>query len=247
MAPPAFVDCHSHVVPSGDDGAGSIVDGAALCADAAEHGTAVLFATPHIWPHLPLTPERRRGIEEAYAILRAEVDLELRLGYELTPSQALLADDLHAYVLAGTVCVLLDTPFTGPLDLLVGLAERAESAGLRPLIAHPERSEASRADPAVVHDLAARGWHLQVNATSLLGRHGDEAEAIGWGLIESGLAALVASDGHRLSRPARLDDAFAAVSARVGESAGRMFDGSALGLSPVSAGSTRSRAASTGA
>ena len=41
-----FVDCHSHVVPSGDDGAATIQDGLALCASAAQHGTAVLFATP---------------------------------------------------------------------------------------------------------------------------------------------------------------------------------------------------------
>ena len=230
MPAPRFVDCHSHVVPSGDDGAQSLADGVALCADAEEHGTAVLFATPHIWPHLSLTPERRRGIEGAYAVLRGRVGLDLRLGYELTPTRALLADDLHGYVLAGTDCVLLDTPFTGPLDLLVALGERAQSEGLRPVIAHPERSDAGRDDPHVVDDLAGRGWLLQVNATSLLGRHGEEADELGWKLVVSGLAALVASDGHRLSRAARLDEAFAAVSARVGEGAGRLFDGSALGV-----------------
>jgi len=35
-----FVDCHSHVVPSGDDGAATIQDGLALCHSAAKHGTA---------------------------------------------------------------------------------------------------------------------------------------------------------------------------------------------------------------
>jgi protein-tyrosine phosphatase len=226
----AFVDCHSHVVPSGDDGARSLADGVELCADAARHGTRVLFATPHVWPHLPLSRDRQRAIEGVYAVLRADVGLELRLGYELTPTRALLRDDLNRYVLRGTDCLLLDTPFTEPLDLLVALAERAESQGLRPVIAHPERSDASRADPAVVDELARRGWLLQVNATSLLGRHGDEAAELGWTLVTSDLAAIVASDGHRLTRPARLDEAFAAVTARVGEAAGRLFDGSALDL-----------------
>ena len=51
-----FVDVHSHVVPSGDDGVQSVEEGLALCRAAAERGTAVLFATPHVWPTLTLDP-----------------------------------------------------------------------------------------------------------------------------------------------------------------------------------------------
>ena len=53
-----FVDVHSHVVPSGDDGARSIEEGLDLCRAAVAAGTSVLFATPHVWPMLPLTLER---------------------------------------------------------------------------------------------------------------------------------------------------------------------------------------------
>ena len=49
------------------------------------------------------------------------------------------------------------------------------------------------------------------------------------------------SDGHRLTRPATIDEAYELVSARVGEEAALpLFDGSALGLS---ARPTPSRAA----
>ena len=58
MVQPRFVDCHSHVVPSGDDGAVSIEEGLELCDLAAEAGTAVLFGTPHVVPHFTLTAER---------------------------------------------------------------------------------------------------------------------------------------------------------------------------------------------
>ena len=71
-----------------------------------------------------------------------------------------------------------------------------------------------------------------MNATSLLGRHGEEIEELAWRLVEAGDAAVVASDGHRLTRPARLDEAYELVRARVGEDAALpLFDGSALGLS----------------
>ena len=241
-----FVDCHSHVVPSGDDGAATIADGLALCRSAAEHGTAVLFATPHIWPYFTLTAQRQQELREAFERLRPRAGLELRLGYELTPARPLLAEDPHRYVLEGTDRVLMEVPFTGPADLTFELAEHIETAGLRPVIAHPERTEAVLDDPSVAAELAGRGWTLQVNATSLTGRHGPEPEQLGWSFLEDGLATVVASDGHRTTRPAHLDDAYRLARERLGEGAISLFDGSALGVD-VTQSQTASRAASRGA
>jgi protein-tyrosine phosphatase len=239
-----FVDCHTHVVPSGDDGAATIEDGLALCRTAGQHGTAVLFATPHVWPHLTLTPEREDEIREAFERMRARAAVELRLGYELTPARPLLDEDPHRYVLEGTDRVLMEVPFAGPADIVFALAEHVEAAGLRPVIAHPERTEAVLDEPSVAEELAARGWTLQVNATSLTGRHGEEPEALGWSLVERGLAGVVGSDGHRTTRPAHLDDAYRLARQRLGEEAIALFDGSALGVTPSR---PASRAVSQGA
>jgi protein-tyrosine phosphatase len=241
----SFVDCHTHVVPSGDDGAATVEDGLALCHSAAEHGTAVLFATPHVWPDFVLTDEREAEVREAYERMRPHAVLELRLGYELTPARPLLNEDPHRYVLEGTDRVLMEVPFVGPADLVFALAEHIESAGLRPVIAHPERTEAVLDDPRIAEELAARGWTLQVNATSLTGRHGEEPEELGWSLVERGLASAVASDGHRTTRPAHLHEAYALVHERLGDRAISLFDGSALGVATQSR--TASRAASRGA
>ena len=225
-----FVDVHSHVVPSGDDGAATLGDGLELCDIAADAGTAVLFATPHVWPHLPLTKARERAVRRAFERLRPRARLGLRLGFELTPAPPLLREDPSRYVLEGTELVLMEVPFVGPASGLVQLAQHVEDAGLTPLIAHPERTESVRERPELAHELAER-WPLQVNATSVLGRHGPESEELAWRLIDAGHAAVVASDGHRVKRPARLDEAYELVKARVGEDAARpLFDGSALGL-----------------
>jgi protein-tyrosine phosphatase len=227
---PRFVDCHSHVVPSGDDGAKTAADGLELCDLAAASGTTILFATPHVWPHLTLTEERERAVRRAYERLKAQTRLELRLGFELTPAPPLLREDPARYVLEGTDVVLVEMPFPGPASDLIELAEHIERAGLRPLVAHPERTEPIRRRPELAHELAQR-WPLQVNATSLLGRHGEESEELAWRLVEVGDAAIVASDGHRLTRPPRIDEAFELVRDRVGEDrALPLFDGSALGL-----------------
>ncbi len=230
MDTPAFVDCHSHVVPSGDDGAQSLEEGIALCREAARRGTAILFGTPHVSPLLPLTFDRERDVRAAYEWLRARSGLELRLGFELTPMQSLLDAAPSRYTLPGTSHVLMEVPFTGPVELLLALGAHVERAGLTPVIAHPERTEAVQADPSLAVTLAGRGWPLQVNATSLLGRHGPAVRMLAWNLIEQGLVSIVASDGHRRTRPPHLDEAFAAVSERVGERAVALFDGSALGL-----------------
>jgi protein-tyrosine phosphatase len=227
-----FVDCHSHVVPSGDDGAATVEDGLALCRGAAQHGTAVLFATPHIWPYFTLTGEREREVRKAFDRMRRRAGLELRLGYELTPSRALLLEDPERYLLEGTDRVLMEVPFTGPADLVFRLADHVETAGLRPVIAHPERTEAVLDDPGIADELAARGWALQVNATSLTGRHGPEIEELGWLFVETGTAALVASDGHRTTRPPHLDEAYGLARERLGDAALSLFDGSALGVTP---------------
>jgi protein-tyrosine phosphatase len=226
-----FVDVHSHVVPSGDDGAQTFEEGLALCRAAALRGTGVLFATPHVWPSLTLDAEREERVRATHAELAvsaAEAGLDLRLGWELTPMPRLLGEDLERYRLGDLPAVLMEVPFHGPLDLAESLAEGIEACGLTPVIAHPERARTVVEDVAATERLHRPGRLLQVNATSLLGYHGPEVELTAWRLIDEGVVDLVASDGHRLARPPFLDEAYDLLRTRVGERATALFDGSAL-------------------
>jgi protein-tyrosine phosphatase len=226
-----FWDVHSHVVPSGDDGAQSLEDGVALCRTASERGTSVLFATPHVWPSLTLTPDREERVREAHERVAEEAasfGLDLRLGFELTPSPPLLDDDLGRYRLGELPAVLMELPFHGSLGLAEALAGRIQGSGYVPVIAHPERSEAVVANVGLAAGLRERGWLLQMNATSVLGYHGGAIEVTAWRLLDEGLVDLFGSDGHRTARPATLDAAHRLVESRMGERSHRLFDGSAL-------------------
>jgi protein-tyrosine phosphatase len=244
-----YVDVHSHVVPSGDDGAVSVGEGLALCREAASRGTRVLYGTPHVWPVEGLPRGRELDVRRAHAAMAAEAlefGLDLRLGFELTPARSLLAEPLDRYVLSGldAPTLLVEFPFEGGLELLTRLCERADADGFRLVLGHPERAEAVLADPGRAEAFAERGWLLQVNGSSLLGRHGPLAEAVGWTLLERGLARLVASDGHRPSRPPHLDEASALAASRLGGQAAKLFTGAALGFGAPAAGCKPARAGS---
>jgi tyrosine-protein phosphatase YwqE len=98
------------------------------------------------------------------------------------------------------------------------------------IAAHPERSDAVLSAPGLAAEIAARGWLVQVNGSSLTGWEGPQIEALGWRLLEAGTASLVASDGHRPARPPHLDEAHARAVERLGPDVSSLFDGTALGL-----------------
>ena len=234
-----FVDVHSHAVPSGDDGARSTEEAVELCELAFAGGTRVLFATPHVhaeWDNYPLTPERERLFDEVFPVVSRLVSawgLDLRRGFEVFPT-VLRDHDPHQFVLEGTRAVLLEFPGAWlDLDddsaLVLEAADRLLAVDLVPVIAHPERSIGLQADFGIARALVERGCLLCPNGDSALAANGPLAEQAFWRLVDEGLVALVASDGHRRQRPPRLDRAHRLLVERYGQaSAHVLFDGSAI-------------------
>lgn len=233
-----FVDVHSHAFPSGDDGARSTKEAVELCELAFAGGTRVLFATPHAhaeWDNYPLTLERERLFDEAFPVVSRLVSawgLDLRRGFEVFPT-VLRDHDPHEFLLEGTRAVLLEFPgdwldLDDDSSLVLEAADRLLAAELVPVIAHPERSLGLQADFGIARVLVERGCLLCPNGDSALGENGPLAEQAFWRLVDEGLVALVASDGHRQRRPPRLDRTHRLLVERYGDSIDLLFDGSAL-------------------
>jgi protein-tyrosine phosphatase len=234
-----FVDVHSHAVPSGDDGARSIEEALELCELALAGGTRLLFATPHAhaaWDHHPLTLERERLFEEAFSAVSRAVSswgLELRRGWEVFPT-VLRDRDPREFLLQGTRALLLEFPgswldLAGDSSLVIEAVDRLLACEVVPVIAHPERSIGLQVDFGIARALVERGCLLCVNGDSALGDNGPLAEGAFWRLVDEGLVALVASDGHSRHRPPRLDQAHGLLVERYGEaSIALLFDGSAM-------------------
>jgi protein-tyrosine phosphatase len=97
----------------------------------------------------------------------------------------------------GARWVLLEVPFDGVDAAFFAAWRHVRRHGFGVLIAHPERAaglldDGLRRLRPVIED----GALLQVNASSLLGRHGSEAQTAGQRLVRDGLAYVLASDGH---------------------------------------------------
>jgi protein-tyrosine phosphatase len=210
-----------------------------LCRLAFDGGTRVLFATPHAhadWDHYPRTPQRERVFEEAFPVVRSAVagwGLELRRGWEAFPT-VVHDRDPHDFLLEGTRAVLIEFPGSwlnreDDSQLVLEAADRILAVGLVPVVAHPERSIGLRHNLDAARRLVERGSLLCPNGDSALGDNGPAVEETFWQLIDAGLVALVASDGHRAQRPPRLDHAYRVMVERCGrEAVEPLFDGSAL-------------------
>jgi protein-tyrosine phosphatase len=236
---PGFVDVHSHVIPSGDDGAKTVAEGLELCRLAAAEGTRILYGTPHAQPAdswCAITPERYELAVRSYQLMKdecADFGLELRLGWEVAPG-GILTGGIRDYVLEGTNAVLVEFPgpwfsFEDPLAATRRQVTAIRAAGLDVILAHPERCPAIQHHPERARVFAAEGALLCFNADSFIGAHDARSERCAWQLVDLGLGDLIASDAHRPSRPSRMREAFEALSARCGsERALALADGSGL-------------------
>jgi tyrosine-protein phosphatase YwqE len=102
--------------------------------------------------------------------------------------------------------VLLEAPLFLDADGLLEAAGGLGGRGYGLLIGHPERSRDLMASGRV-DELLASGARLQLNGSSLIGRHGRQARQWAIDLAASGRAAVVASDAHRPSRGPVLTEA----------------------------------------
>lgn len=195
-----MIDLHSHILPGVDDGAATLGESLEMARAAVADGIRAIAATPHVRDDYPTSPgAMERAVAELRGALAGEgIPLEVLTGGELALDwiDRLGPDDLRRFGLAGSDYLLVEFPYYGwPLGLEDAVF-RLGLAGLRAVIAHPERSAEVQAAPRRIEGLVSAGALVQVTAASLDGRTGRHARRCGLELVERGLAHLIASDAH---------------------------------------------------
>ena len=211
-----MIDLHAHILPGLDDGAADLEASVAMCRSAVAEGIRTVAATPHVNRDYPPDPKAMAYAVGALnvALVRMEIPLAVLPGGELALASAreLDQDTLRAFCLGGGDCILLESPYGGELPWLEDLIAELQERGLRPLLAHPERSPVFQDDLERLERLVERGVRCTVNAGSMAGRSGDAARDCAIDLFRRGLVHAVSSGAHdNARRPPRLRDGFEAL------------------------------------
>ena len=215
----SFVDLHCHLLPGLDDGAATMAATLTHAARLEAAGVRDVACTPHVkrneFPRIDLIRLERLRDEAQRLIAGRGIDVRLHGGGELGHDDALvLAEDELEMVAQGPAharWLLLECPFEGMEDDFTAAAERLWDMGYDLLLAHPERAAPVPGADDRLLELVDRGALLQVNATSLLGRHGRRARTVAEQLLGDGLVWCLASDGHPGTRDDTLDQGFEAL------------------------------------
>jgi protein-tyrosine phosphatase len=192
-----MIDIHTHILPATDDGAFSVADSLAMLAMASADGTTDIVLTPHANLKYAFYPSRaaadRRRLGAAVPGLRLHAGCELLI----TPENLERAiADPSGYTIAGGSYLLVELPECVGSRIVLDALARLQDRGIKPVIAHPERSLSSRDVGRTAGELVQRGCYLQLTARSILGGFGTEAARTAEHLLKYGLAHFVASDAH---------------------------------------------------
>ncbi len=212
-----MVDIHCHILPETDDGAVSLEESVAMCRAAAADGIKTIVATPHMFDGVHQTPDNetiRRRIAAVMQACGACVNIvpggEVRYSYEIFQEAS---DPDTRIKLNGTSYMLLEFPFQSVPPNIEMLIFQILSAGITPVIAHPERNRRIQEKPAILVNLIERGAFAQLDAGSLTRSFGPEPYHLAERIIEAGLAHFIATDAHHQDRRRPVLSAAAAIAA----------------------------------
>ena len=222
-------DLHCHLLPGIDDGAVDLDMALAMARLAVDDGITTIACTPHIYPGM--YDNDAAGIRAAVATLQAELDargIDLRL---VEGADVHLDPDLLAGIRAGRIptlggsrYLLLEPPHHVAPPKLEATVFELMTAGITPVITHPERLSWVETHYDMFLRLAERGAWMQVTAGALTGRFGRRVKYWGERFVGEGHCMLLATDAHHpVRRPPLLAEAREAAALLVGsEAAGHM-------------------------
>lgn len=189
-----MIDLHSHLLPEVDDGSRSVEQSVEVLHAFAAAGITDVALTPHFMAsHLAAgVPPQHDAAYRALVRLAPKLP-RLHRGAEVMLDRPLpVLADPSLFTLGGGRWILVEFPRLVTSEAATSALRSVVSAGLWPLLAHPERY--APCTPAVAERWVEVGAALQVDATTALAptRRGERARQ----LLQYGLAALVAADNH---------------------------------------------------
>ena len=205
MILPPLVDLHCHFVPGVVDGARDVDEALVQLREFDRLGIHTVVTTPHLAASA-VHGDWRDGIEAAFAELKEAaardcpgVDLQRSFEFRLDDPDADLSDRTIGLGEGGRL--LVEFPMLAMPAYPDRMLEIVLAAGWIPVLAHPERYAGVERSFGWIDRWRDLGALMCVNAGSLWGDHGGEAQRVVHRMLAESLVDLVASDNH--ARPHR--------------------------------------------
>lgn len=199
-----MIDLHCHLIPYIDDGAHNIETAYAMANFAWKSGVDTIVATPHC----NLRNARKNYLDRDYLLILATFQAFLKqrgLPIKILSGAEVFAHDNNIRELIehdrlATInrsrYLLVEFPFHQNGHMISQTLDAIARRGLIPVIAHPERYDSVQEYPNLASCWFERGYVIQINKGSLLGRLGRSAYECANELISNGYAHVIASDAH---------------------------------------------------
>ncbi len=205
-------DIHNHLLPGVDDGFQHMDDSLKAIERMAEAGCKDFVFTPHLNPDVyPDVGEVR--LREVYEEFRQCIPSEWGITTALSAEYMVVngfedrvssrADELLTY---SDGSILIEMSYYFRSQNLESAVFELNMAGLRPIVAHPERYSYMAECLEDFDSLYDRGCRFQINYLSLTGAYGPESIRILKYLQKNGMCDFFSSDLHSLTQLDRILD-----------------------------------------
>lgn len=195
-------DIHCHVLPGIDNGARSIEDSMEMSRYACSEGVNIIIATPHFIGG-EAEVDKSRILSQVLLLnkelKRRDINLLVLPGMEvyLTDDIDLLYDEGKVIPLNMKNYMMIELPMYYNLpSYFEKVIFNLRLKGIRPVIAHPEKSKIIIEHPNIIYGLIERQCYIQINGGSLTGIHGRDAEKTANLLLEHNMVHAIGSDNH---------------------------------------------------
>jgi protein-tyrosine phosphatase len=193
-----MIDIHSHILPGLDDGSRSWEMTLEMCRLAWADGITHMVCTPHADETYSFN---RDAVRTLVAELAGRIDerLEFSIGCDFHLSFDNIEDAIRhprRYSIAAGAYLLVEfSDYAIPAQIRE-IFFRLQAAGMTAIVTHPERNPILQRTPERVLDWVSQGSLVQVTASALTGRWGDQARRTAHWLLERGAVHVLASDAH---------------------------------------------------
>lgn len=218
-------DLHAHILPGADDGPREWDKSVKMLLRAAEDGITGIVATPHVSAGVYDNPKDKvASIVDELKLRAGAVPIDIYTGSEIHISPETLKGLKN-----GRYCtinrsryVLVELPLHFSPELMYDAVFGIVSAGMTPIIAHPERNPMVMEDVGIMHEMVRLGALGQVTAVSVVGNFGSEVKKLAREMMVRKLVHVIASDAHNNgSRPPVLSHAYREAVRIIGDRAAR--------------------------